>query len=165
MNQEEKEARLAQLQLCLKKRDLLKIRELLTQNLKDAVDDKGFLTECYDLVKEDPIVFQPHNQEILDYEVSNWNIVDYEPLLLHLHKNYSRKRYHLAMELALYFHAREVAKQQEVDDALAPKKKKRPRKVKPKRNIPIKEKHKLTGVGTTFILLLAMMIELIVNGE
>lgn len=165
MNQEEKEARLAQLQLCLKKRDLLKIRELLTQNLKDAVDDKEFLTECYDLVKEDPIVFQPHNQEILDYEVSNWNIADYEPLLLHLHKNYSRKRYHLAMELALYFHAREVAKQQEVDDALAPKKKKRPRKVKPKRNIPIKEKHKLTGVGTTFILLLAMMIELIVNGD
>lgn len=165
MNQEEKEARLAQLQLCLKKRDLLKIRELLTQNLKDVVDDKEFLTECYDLVKTDPIVFQPHNQEILDYEVTNWNIADYDLLLSNLHKNYSRKRYHLAMELALYFHAKEVAKQQEMEEALAPKKKKRPRKVKPKRNIPIKERHKLTGVGTTFILLLAMMIELIVNGE
>lgn len=165
MNQEEKEARLAQLQLCLKKRDLLKIRELLTQNLKDVVDDKEFFTECYDLVKTDPIVFQPHNQEILDYEVTNWTIDDYEPLLSKLHKNYSRKRYYLAMELALYFHAKEVAKQQEMEEALAPKKKKRPRKVKPKRNIPIKERHKLTGVRTTFILLLAMMIELIVNGE
>lgn len=165
MNQEEKEARLAQLQLCLKKRDLLKIREFLTQNLEEAVEDKAFLTQCYDLVKEDPIVFQPHNQELLDYEVSHWTEEEYEQFMINLHKNYSRKRYHLAMELALYFYAQKIAKEKEMEEKLTPKKKKKAKKVKPKRNISIQEKYKLTGVGTTAILLLAMVIQLVMNGE
>ena len=165
MNEEEKEARLAQLQLCLKKRDLLKIRELLTQNLKDAVVDKEFLIECYDLVKEDPIVFQPHNQELLDYEVTHWTEEEYEQFMINLHKNYSRKRYHLAMELALYFYAQKVAKEKEMEEKLAPKKKKKAKKAKSKRNIPIQERYKLTGIGITAILLLGMVIELVMNGE
>lgn len=165
MNEEEKQTRLAELQLCLKKRNIWRVRELLTQNLQDAVADKEFLVQCYDLVKEDPLIFQPHNQEILDYEVSRWTQEAYEQFVMNLPSNYSRKRYHLAMELALYLYAQKLEKEKEIEEKLAPKKKKKAKKVKPKRNIPIKERYKLTGVGTTAILLLAMVIELMINGE
>ncbi len=167
MTSEEKEARFETLSLILKKRDIFKARELLIENLKLYDDDKDFLNDCYHLVLTDSLVFQKHNNEILDYTPTHWSEDQYPNLLTHLKKNFSRKRYHLAMELAIYFHeqkkAQEEANENELEIELKPTKKKRPKK--PKRVLPLEQKYLLTGITTTTVLLVAMVIQLIIESE
>ena len=83
-------------------------------------------------------------------------------------KNFSRKIYHLAMELALYFYEQkhkqeEEENEEELEIELKPKKKKKPKK--PKRVIPLEQKYTLTGIGTTSLLLIAMIIQSLMSGE
>lgn len=167
MTSEEKEARFETLSLSLKKRDIFKARELLTENLNIYADDKDFLNDCYHLVLADSLVFQKHNDEMLDYTLTHWDEEMYPNLLADLKKNFSRKRYHLAMELALYFyeqkHQQEEENEEELEIELKPKKKKKPKK--PKRVIPLEQKYTLTGIGTTSLLLIAMIIQLLMSGE
>ena len=167
MTSEEKEARFETLSLSLKKRDIFKARELLTENLNIYSYDKDFLNDCYHLVLGDPLVFQKHNDEMLDYTLTHWDEEVYPNLLADLKKNFSRKRYHLAMELALYFyeqkHQQEEENEEELEIELKPKKKKKPKK--PKRVIPLEQKETLTGIGTTSLLLIAMIIQLLMSGE
>lgn len=168
MTTEEKEARFEEVVGCLKKRNILRIRELLLDNLRENADDKEFLNDCYQLVLGDSLVFQEHNGEMLDYTLTHWDKEMYPNLLADLKKNFSRKRYHLAMDLALYFYEQkhqqeEAEKEEELEIELKPKKKKKPKK--PKRVIPIEQKYTLTGIGTTSLLLIAMVIQLLMNGE
>ena len=165
---EEKEARFETLSLSLKKRDIFKARELLTENLNIYADDKDFLNDCYHLALTDSLVFQKHNDEMLDYTPAHWSEDMYPNLLADLKKNFSRKRYHLAMELALYFYEQkhqqeEEENEEELEIELKPKKKKKPKK--PKRVIPLEQKYTLTGIGTTSLLLIAMIIQLLMSGE
>lgn len=167
MTSEEKEARFETLSLSLKKRDIFKARELLTENLNIYADDKDFLNDCYHLVLGDSLVFQKHNDEMLDYTLTHWDGEMYPNLLADLKKNFSRKRYHLAMELALYFyeqkHQQEEENEEELEIELKPKKKKKTKK--PKRVIPLEQKYMLTGITTTTMLLVAMVIQLIIESE
>ena len=167
MTSEEKEARFETLSLSLKKRDIFKARELLTENLNIYADDTDFLNDCYHLVLGDSLVFQKHNDEMLDYTLTHWDEEMYPNLLADLKKNFSRKRYHLAMELALYFyeqkHQQEEENEEELEIELKPKKKKKTKK--PKRVIPLEQKYTLTGIGTTSLLLIAMIIQLLMSGE
>ena len=168
MTSEEKEARFETLSLILKKRDIFKARELLIENLKLYDDDKDFLNDCYHLALTDSLVFQKHNDEMLDYTPAHWSEDMYPNLLTDLKKNFSRKRYHLAMELALYFYEQkhqqeEEENKEELEIELKPKKKKKPKK--PKRVIPLEQKYTLTGIGTTSLLLIAMIIQLLMSGE
>ena len=168
MTSEEKEARFETLSLSLKKRDIFKARELLTENLNIYADDKDFLNDCYHLALTDSLVFQKHNDEMLDYTPAHWDEEMYPNLLADLKKNFSRKRYHLAMELALYFYEQkhqqeEEENKEELEIELKPKKKKKPKK--PKRVIPLEQKYTLTGIGTTSLLLIAMIIQLLMSGE
>ena len=168
MTSEEKEARFETLSLSLKKRDIFKARELLTENLNIYEDDKDFLNDCYHLALTDSLVFQKHNDEMLDYTPAHWSEDMYPNLLTDLKKNFSRKRYHLAMELALYFYEQkhqqeEEENKEELEIELKPKKKKKPKK--PKRVIPLEQKYTLTGIGTTSFLLIAMIIQLLMSGE
>ena len=168
MTSEEKEARFETLSLSLKKRDIFKARELLTENLNIYADDKDFLNDCYHLALTDSLVFQKHNDEMLDYTLTHWDEEVYPNLLADLKKNFSRKRYHLAMELAIYFHDQKKAQEEEENEEeleieLKPKKKKKPKK--PKRVIPLEQKYTLTGIGTTSLLLIAMIIQLLMSGE
>ena len=168
MTSEEKEARFETLSLSLKKRDIFKARELLTENLNIYEDDKDFLNDCYHLALTDSLVFQKHNDEMLDYTPAHWSEDMYPNLLTDLKKNFSRKRYHLAMELALYFYEQkhqqeEEENEEELEIELKPKKKKKPKK--PKRVIPLEQKYTLTGIGTTSLLLIAMIIQLLMSGE
>ena len=70
------------------------------------------------------------------------------------------------MELATYFHNQKI-KQDEQDNELEielkPTKKKKPKK--PKRVIPLQEKYLITGITTTTMLLIGMIIQLIVEHE
>ena len=97
----------------------------------------------------------------------NWDEEMYPNLLADLKKNFSRKRYHLAMELALYFyeqkHQQEEENEEELEIELKPKKKKKTKK--PKRVIPLEQKYTLTGIGTTSLLLIVMIIQLLMSGE
>ena len=168
MTSEEKEARFETLSLSLKKRDIFKARELLTENLNIYEDDKDFLNDCYHLALTDSLVFQKHNDEMLDYTPAHWSEDMYPNLLTDLKKNFSRKRYHLAMELAIYFHDQKKAQEEEENEEeleieLKPKKKKKPKK--PKRVIPLEQKYTLTGIGTTSLLLIVMIIQLLMSGE
>ena len=168
MTSEEKEARFETLSLSLKKRDIFKARELLTENLNIYAYDKDFLNDCYHLALTDSLVFQKHNDEMLDYTPAHWSEDMYPNLLTDLKKNFSRKRYHLAMELALYFYEQkhqqeEEENEEELEIELKPKKKKKPKK--PKRVIPLEQKYTLTGIGTTSLLLIAMIIQLLMSGE
>lgn len=167
MTSEEKEARFETLSLCLKKRDIFKARELLIENLNSYVDDKDFLNDCYHLVLTDSLIFQKHNDEMLDYTPAHWSEDMYPDLLNNLKRNFSRKRYHLAMELAIYFHdqkkAQEEENENELEIELKPTKKKRQKK--PKRVIPLEEKYLLTGITTTTMLLIGMVIQLIIESE
>ena len=167
MTSEEKEARFETLSLCLKKRDIFKARELLIENLNLYVDDKDFLNDCYHLVLKDSLIFQKHNDEMLDYTPAHWSEDMYPDLLNNLKRNFSRKRYHLAMELAIYFHdqkkAQEEENENELEIELKPTKKKRQKK--PKRVIPLEEKYLLTGITTTTMLLIGMVIQLIIESE
>ena len=168
MTSEEKEARFETLSLSLKKRDIFKARELLTENLNIYADDKDFLNDCYHLALTDSLVFQKHNDEMLDYTPAHWSEDMYPNLLTDLKKNFSRKRYHLAMELALYFYEQkhqqeEEENKEELEIELKPKKKKKPKK--PKRVIPLEQKYTLTGIGTTSLLLIARIIQLLMSGE
>ena len=168
MTSEEKEARFETLSLSLKKRDIFKARELLTENLNIYADDKDFLNDCYHLALTDSLVFQKHNDEMLDYTLNHWDEEMYPNLLADLKKNFSRKRYHLAMELALYFYEQkhqqeEEENEEELEIELKPKKKKKTKK--PKRVIPLEQKYTLTGIGTMSLLLIAMIIQLLMSGE
>ena len=167
MTSEEKEARFETLSLCLKKRDIFKARELLIENLNLYVDDKDFLNNCYNLVLTDSLIFQKHNDEMLDYTPAHWSEDMYPDLLNNLKRNFSRKRYHLAMELAIYFHdqkkAQEEENENELEIELKPTKKKRQKK--PKRVISLEEKYLLTGITTTTMLLIGMVIQLIIESE
>ena len=167
MTSEEKEARFETLSLSLKKRDIFKARELLTENLNIYAHDKDFLNDCYHLVLGDSLVFQKHNDEMLDYTLTHWDEEMYPNLLADLKKNFSRKRYHLAMELALYFyeqkHQQEEENEEELEIELKPKKKKKTKKTK--RVIPLEQKYMLTGITTTTMLLVAMVIQLIIESE
>ena len=167
MTREQKEARFEEVVSCLKKRNILRVRELLLHNLRENADDKDFLNDCYHLVLGDSLVFQKHNDEMLDYTLTHWDEEMYPNLLADLKKNFSRKRYHLAMELALYFyeqkHQQEEENEEELEIELKPKKKKKPKK--PKRVIPLEQKYTLTGIGTTSLLLIAMIIQLLMSGE
>ena len=167
MTSEEKEARFETLSLCLKKRDIFKARELLIENLNLYVDDKDFLNDCYHLVLTDSLIFQKHNDEMLDYTPAHWSEDMYPDLLNNLKRNFSRKRYHLAMELAIYFHdqkkAQEEENENELEIELKPTKKKRQKK--PKRVISLEEKYLLTGITTTTMLLIGMVIQLIIESE
>ena len=168
MTSEEKEARFETLSLSLKKRDIFKARELLTENLNIYAHDKDFLNDCYHLALTDSLVFQKHNDEMLDYTLTHWDEEMYPNLLADLKKNFSRKRYHLAMELALYFYEQkhqqeEEENEEELEIELKPKKKKKPKK--PKRVIPLEQKYTLTGIGTTSLLLIAMIVQLLMSGE
>ena len=167
MTTEQKEARFEEAVSCLKKRNILRVRELLLHNLRENADDKDFLNDCYHLVLGDSLVFQKHNDEMLDYTLTHWDEEMYPNLLADLKKNFSRKRYHLAMELALYFyeqkHQQEEENEEELEIELKPKKKKKPKK--PKRVIPLEQKYTLTGIGTTSLLLIAMIIQLLISGE
>ena len=53
--------------------------------------------------------------------------------------------------------------EEELEIELKPKKKKKPKK--PKRVIPLEQKYTLTGIGTTSLLLIAMIIQLLMSGE
>ena len=165
MTREQKEARFEEVVSCLKKRNILRVRELLLHNLRENADDKDFLNDCYHLVLGDSLVFQKHNDEMLDYTLTHWDEEMYPNLLADLKKNFSRKRYHLAMELALYFyeqkHQQEEENEEELEIELKPKKKTK----KPKRVIPLEQKYTLTGIGTTSLLLIAMIIQLLMSGE
>lgn len=167
MTTEEKEARFEEVVDCLKKRNILKVRELLLDSLRESADDKDFLNDCYHLVLGDSLVFQKHNDEMLDYTLTHWDEEMYPNLLADLKKNFSRKRYHLAMDLALYFYEQkyqqEEEKEEELEIELKSKKKKKTKK--PKHIIQIEQKYKLTGIGTTSLLLIAMVIQLLMNGE
>ena len=167
MTREQKEARFEEVVSCLKKRNILRVRELLLHNLRENADDKDFLNDCYHLVLGDSLVFQKHNDEMLDYTLTHWDEEMYPNLLADLKKNFSRKRYHLAMELALYFyeqkHQQEEENEEELEIELKPKKKKKTKK--PKRVIPLEQKYTLTGIGTTSLLLIAMIIQLLMSGE
>ncbi len=168
MTSEEKEARFEDFVQWLKKRDILKVREVLLNNLLEYADDKAFLNDCYHLVLSDSLVFQKHNEEMLDYKLTHWDEEMYPNLLSNLKKNFSRKRYHLAMDLALYFYEQkhqqeEEENEEELEIELKPKKKKKPKK--PKRIMPLEEKYTLTGIGTTSALLIVMIIQLLMNGE
>lgn len=168
MTTEQKEARFEEMVSCLKKRNILKVRELLLDNLQENADDKDFLNDCYHLVLGDSLVFQKHNTEMLDYTLTHWDEGMYPNLLNDLKKNFSRKRYHLAMDLALYFYEQkhqqeEEENAEELEIELKPKKKKKPKK--PKRIIPLEQKYTLTGIGTTSLLLIAMIIQLLMSGE
>ena len=116
MTSEEKEARFETLSLSLKKRDIFKARELLTENLNIYADDKDFLNDCYHLALTDSLVFQKHNDEMLDYTPAHWSEDMYPNLLTDLKKNFSRKRYHLAMELALYFYEQKHQQEEEENE-------------------------------------------------
>ena len=135
--------------------------------MREIADDKDFLNDCYHLVLGDSLVFQKHNDEMLDYTLTHWDEEMYPNLLADLKKNFSRKRYHLAMELALYFyeqkHQQEEENEEELEIELKPKKKKKTKK--PKRVIPLEQKYTLTGIGTTSLLLIAMIIQLLMSGE
>ena len=72
MTAEEKEARLEEITVFLHRRNLLKVRELLLQNLMECPEDKDFLNDCYHLVLGDPLIFQKHNNEMLDYTITHW---------------------------------------------------------------------------------------------
>ena len=166
MTIEEKESRLEEIVNCLKKRNILRVREILISNLLDYPNDKDFLTQCYHLVLGDPIVFQKHNQEMLDYKLQHWDEEQYPTLLKDLKKNYSRRRYHLAMELAIYFAELKQPKdleenEEELEIEIKPVKKKKPKK--PKRIMPPEEKYTLTGIGTTTALLLIMIVQLLIK--
>lgn len=166
MTSEEKEARFETLSLCLKKRDIFKARELLIENLNLYVDDKDFLNDCYHLVLTDSLIFQKHNDEMLDYTPAHWSEDMYPDLLNNLKRNFSRKRYHLAMELSIYFHDQKKAQEEnenELEIELKPTKKKRQKK--PKRVISLEEKYLLTGITTTTMLLIGMVIQLIIESE
>ena len=167
MTTEQKEARFEEVVSCLKKRNILRVRELLLHNLRENADDKDFLNDCYHLVLGDSLVFQKHNDEMLDYTLTHWDEEMYPNLLADLKKNFSRKRYHLAMELALYFyeqkHQQEEENEEELEIELKPKKKKKTKK--PKRVIPLEQKYTLTGIGTMSLLLIAMIIQLLMSGE
>ena len=167
MTREQKEARFEEVVSCLKKRNILRVRELLLHNLRENADDKDFLNDCYHLVLGDSLVFQKHNDEMLDYTLTHWDEEMYPNLLADLKKNFSRKRYHLAMELALYFyeqkHQQEEENEEELEIELKPKKKKKTKK--PKRVIPLEQKYTLTGIGTMSLLLIAMIIQLLMSGE
>ena len=104
MTSEEKEARFETLSLILKKRDIFKARELLTENLNIYEDDKDFLNDCYHLALTDSLVFQKHNDEMLDYTLTHCDEEVYPNLLADLKNNFSRKRYHLAMELSYVYY-------------------------------------------------------------
>ncbi|MDE5978021.1 MAG: hypothetical protein K2G70_06110 [Turicibacter sp.] len=168
MTSEEKEARFEEIATCLKKRDLLKIREILLDNLKKYADDKDFLADCYHLSLRDSLIFQEHNLEMLDYVLEHWSEDNYPQLLADLKKNFSRRRYHLAMNLATYFYEQkqpqeEAEENDELELELKPVKKKRAKK--PKRILPLEEKYTVTGIGTTSLLLLVMVVQLLLNGE
>ena len=166
MTSEEKESRFDTLSLYLKKRNLMKGRELLFENLSLYADDKDFLNDCYHLGLKDSLILQKHNDEILDYKLDHWDEERYPDLLADLKRNFSRKRYHLAMELATYFHNKKI-KQNEQDNELEielkPTKKKKPKKTK--RVIPLQEKYLITGITTTTMLLIGMIIQLIIEYE
>ena len=168
MLEEEKEARLEEMTVFLQRRNLLKVREMLLQNLTTYSEDKEFLTDCYHLVLGDPLIFQKHNGEILDYTVTHWEEERYPTLLADLKKNFSRKRYHLAMNVACYFEEvkqqqAEVEEQEELEVELKEKKKRKPKK--PKRILPREQKYLLTGITTTSLLLIGMVVQLILNQE
>ena len=57
----------------------------------------------------------------------------------------------------------EEENEEELEIELKPKKKKKPKK--PKRVIPLEQKYTLTGIGTTSLLLIAMIIQLLMSGE
>ena len=70
------------------------------------------------------------------------------------------------MELAIYFHDQKKAQEEnenELEIELKPTKKKRQKK--PKRVIPLEEKYLLTGITTTTMLLIGMVIQLIIESE
>ena len=175
MTSEEKEARFETLSLSLKKRDIFKARELLTENLNIYADDKDFLNDCYHLALTDSLVFQKHNDEMLDYTPAHWSEDMYPNLLTDLKKNFSRKRYHLCLDLAIHFYAltqvvEEVEVEEDLEEEDEKSKKKRQKREKKKREHRHHwkndhEKYMLTGVGTTAILLLGMVIQLMVSGE
>lgn len=169
MTAEEKEARLEQITVFLHRRNLLKVREMLLQNLMECPEDKDFLNDCYHLVLGDPLIFQKHNDEMLDYTVSHWEEERYLALIDDLKKNFSRKRYHLAMNLALYFYeVKQAHEQEEVEnqDELEVELKEKKRKPKkPKRILPREQKYLLTGITTSGLLLIGMVVQLILNQE
>lgn len=165
---EEKEAFLEEFKLNIRKRSIFTVRNMLVKVLALCPEDEDLLTTCYDLVKNDSLIFQRHNYEILDYDVKHWSEEGYEKLLKSLQVNFSRKRYHLCMDLAIHFYeltqvVEEEVLEEDADEEI-------PKKVKKKRVHRHywkndHEKYMLTGVGTTAILLLSMAIQLIVNGE
>lgn len=165
---EEKEAFLEEFKMNIRKRSIFTVRKMLVDVLTLCPEDADFLMNCYDLVKNDSLIFQRHNYEILDYDVRHWSEDGYAKLKKTLDVNFSRKRYHLCLDLAMHFYELTQVVEEEIEEEVEEEGK--AKKVKKKR---VKrhhwkndhEKYMLTGVGTTAILLLGMVIQLIANGE
>lgn len=172
---EEKEAFLNEFKMNIRKRSIFTVRNMLVDILTLCPDDADFLITCYDLVKNDSLIFQRHNYEILDYDVNHWSEEGYAKLKKTLEMNFSRKRYHLCLDLAIHFYeltqvVEEVEVEEELEEEDEKSKKKRQKREKKKREHRHHwkndhEKYMLTGVGTTAILLLGMVIQLMVSGE
>ena len=72
------------------------------------------------------------------------------------------------MNVACYFeelkqHQEEAEEQEELEVELKEKKKRKPKK--PKRILPREQKYLLTGITTTSLLLIGMVVQLILNQE
>ena len=119
---EEKEAFFEEFQMNIRKRSIFTVRNMLVKLLTLCPEDEEFLIQCYDLVKNDSLVFQRHNLEILDYDVRHYSEEGYEKLKKTLGTNFSRKRYHLCMDLAIHFYElTQVVEEEEVDEELEDK--------------------------------------------
>lgn len=170
---DEKEAFLEEFKLNIRKRSIFTVRNMLVELLKLYPEDEALINVCYELVKNDSLIFQRHNLELLDYDVRHWSEEGYAKLLKSLGANFSRKRYHLCMDLAIHFYElSQVVEEEEIeleedDEEGNTKKAKKEKKKRVKRHHwkTDQEKYRLTGVGTTAILLLGMVIQLMMNGE
>lgn len=166
----EKQSRLEQLKHCLKTRNLHEARALLVSNLIDFPEDKDFLMICYKLAKEDSLIFQKHNHELLDMDVENMNEEVYEDLIENMMRNFSQIRYDLGMQLSLYFYE---LKQKEAEAMIMEEKEggvkkkkwrervKFPKRIKKKRSD--RERYTLAGIKMTGFLLICLVVELILD--
>lgn len=171
----EKQSRLDQLNHYLKTRNLFRVRELLIENLADFSEDKEFLMVCYNLAKKDLLVFQKHDHELLEPNLAKWSWEDYEKLTGRLKKNFSQMRYYLVMQLSVNFYkirqeeqekllAIEIAEKENAEQMRQGKWRLKLYK-RSKRGRSDKEKHTLLAIRTTLFLLVAMMVQLILEAN
>lgn len=161
---------LEELKHCLKTRNLYEARTLLVHTLSAFSGDREFLMICFELAKQDSLIFQKHNQELLDLNLENWNEEQYGELINQLEKNFSMIRYHLGLQLSLYFYG---LKQKEIEAALEEEKKVIEKKKKwrerlrfPKRKKKIRSDHErctLAGIQMTAFLLVWLIVELVLE--